>query len=234
MSPKTRKPVAAAERMRLLRTRRRNGLRCLRVTLTDTEIDCLVAKGSRSPSAVTCTLQSRAPLMVSSATCSALSKTKRPDLQLRHTHFECCCRSEPASDCASVTCHGRVTCNTRGSRTWFTGDAPARHAEHKGAQVLEGITNAPIQPTLPVRQRWSIPRRLIYGLLRGVHEPPNRVHFLPQRGTLAAGDGRTASVLAKIDCFDHLPVLLIARSVIVRTLKGRRPANFQTETPQSL
>jgi hypothetical protein len=31
--------------MRLLGTRRRNGLRCLRVTLTDTEIDCLVEKG---------------------------------------------------------------------------------------------------------------------------------------------------------------------------------------------
>jgi hypothetical protein len=44
MSPKARKPVAAAERMRLLRARRRNGLRCLRVTLTDTEIDCLVEK----------------------------------------------------------------------------------------------------------------------------------------------------------------------------------------------
>ena len=43
--PQSQKPVAAAERMRLLRTRRRNGLRCLRVTLTDTEIDCLVEKG---------------------------------------------------------------------------------------------------------------------------------------------------------------------------------------------
>ena len=51
MSPKARKPVSAAERMRLLRTRRRNGLRCLRVTLTDTEIDCLVEKGFLQPRA---------------------------------------------------------------------------------------------------------------------------------------------------------------------------------------
>jgi hypothetical protein len=49
MSTKARTPVAAAERMRLLRTRRRNGLRCLRVTLTDTEIDCLVEKGFLKP-----------------------------------------------------------------------------------------------------------------------------------------------------------------------------------------
>jgi hypothetical protein len=44
-SNKTRKSVSPAERMRLLRTRRRNGLRSLRVMLHDTEIDCLVAKG---------------------------------------------------------------------------------------------------------------------------------------------------------------------------------------------
>ena len=37
------------ERMRRLRTRRRNGLRCLRVTLTDTEIDCLVTSGLLKP-----------------------------------------------------------------------------------------------------------------------------------------------------------------------------------------
>jgi hypothetical protein len=49
MSSKTRKPVSAAERMRLLRTRRRNGLRSLRVMLHDTEIDCLVAKGYLKP-----------------------------------------------------------------------------------------------------------------------------------------------------------------------------------------
>jgi hypothetical protein len=47
MSTKGKKPVAAAERMRLLL--RRNGLRCLRVTLADTEIDCLVAKGFLKP-----------------------------------------------------------------------------------------------------------------------------------------------------------------------------------------
>jgi hypothetical protein len=34
-----------AERMRLLRARPHNGLRPLRVTLHDTEIDCLVQKG---------------------------------------------------------------------------------------------------------------------------------------------------------------------------------------------
>jgi hypothetical protein len=44
-SSKTRKSVSPAERMRLLRTRRRNGLRSLRVMLHDTEIDCLVTKG---------------------------------------------------------------------------------------------------------------------------------------------------------------------------------------------
>ena len=49
MSTKARKPVGAAERMRLLRTRRRNGLRCMRVMLHDTEIDCLVEKGFLKP-----------------------------------------------------------------------------------------------------------------------------------------------------------------------------------------
>jgi hypothetical protein len=83
MSTKARKPVAAAERMRLLRARRRKGLRCLRVTLTDTEIDCLVEKGVR-PRAVTCIRRSRAPLMASSATRSALSKIKRSDLSPRN------------------------------------------------------------------------------------------------------------------------------------------------------
>ena len=48
MSTKSRKPVGAA-RMRLLRARRRNGLRCLRVTLHDTEVDCLVEKGFLKP-----------------------------------------------------------------------------------------------------------------------------------------------------------------------------------------
>jgi hypothetical protein len=46
MSIKTRKPVSAAERMRLLRARRRNGLRCVIVMLHETEIDCLMEKGS--------------------------------------------------------------------------------------------------------------------------------------------------------------------------------------------
>jgi hypothetical protein len=35
--------------MRRLRTRRRNGIRCLRVTLTDTEIDCLLTKPFLKP-----------------------------------------------------------------------------------------------------------------------------------------------------------------------------------------
>jgi hypothetical protein len=45
MSIKTRKPVSAAERMRLLRARRRNGLRCVIVMLHETEIDCLMENG---------------------------------------------------------------------------------------------------------------------------------------------------------------------------------------------
>ena len=49
MSIKTRKPVSAAERMRLLRARRRNGLRCVIVMLHETEIDCLVEKGFLTP-----------------------------------------------------------------------------------------------------------------------------------------------------------------------------------------
>jgi hypothetical protein len=49
MSSKTKKSVSPAERMRLLRARRRNGLRSLRVTLHDTEIDCLVEKGYLKP-----------------------------------------------------------------------------------------------------------------------------------------------------------------------------------------
>ena len=35
----------AAERMRLHRERRRNGLRCLMIELRETEIDVLIAKG---------------------------------------------------------------------------------------------------------------------------------------------------------------------------------------------
>ena len=49
MSSKTKKSVSPAERMRLLRARRRNGLRSLRVMLHDTEIDCLVTKGFLKP-----------------------------------------------------------------------------------------------------------------------------------------------------------------------------------------
>ena len=45
MRTKAKEPIAAAERMRRLRARRRNGLRCMRVMLTDTEIDSLVSKG---------------------------------------------------------------------------------------------------------------------------------------------------------------------------------------------
>jgi hypothetical protein len=47
MSPKARKPVSAAERMRLLRTR--HAMACAVFTLTDTEIDCLVEKGFLQP-----------------------------------------------------------------------------------------------------------------------------------------------------------------------------------------
>jgi hypothetical protein len=46
--PPTTKPVtrsAAAERMRLHRDRRRNGLRCLSIELRETEIDALIRKG---------------------------------------------------------------------------------------------------------------------------------------------------------------------------------------------
>ena len=38
-------PVPAAERMRRYRKRRRNGLRCVRVILHETEIDSLIEKG---------------------------------------------------------------------------------------------------------------------------------------------------------------------------------------------
>src|SRR5712691_9739731 len=46
MSPKTtEKPLTPAERMRLHRKRRRNGLRCMRILLHETEIDALIRKG---------------------------------------------------------------------------------------------------------------------------------------------------------------------------------------------
>jgi hypothetical protein len=42
-APKESRP--AAERMRAHRTRRRNGLRCVRILLHETEIDALIEKG---------------------------------------------------------------------------------------------------------------------------------------------------------------------------------------------
>jgi hypothetical protein len=42
MSSKAKESVPAAERMRRLRARRRNGLRCMRILLHETEIDALV------------------------------------------------------------------------------------------------------------------------------------------------------------------------------------------------
>ena len=39
------RPIPAADRMRLYRTRRRNGLRSVRILLAEEEIDVLVAKG---------------------------------------------------------------------------------------------------------------------------------------------------------------------------------------------
>jgi hypothetical protein len=49
MSTKAKESVPAAERMRRLRARRRNGLRSLRVLLHDMEIDSLVDKGFLNP-----------------------------------------------------------------------------------------------------------------------------------------------------------------------------------------
>jgi len=45
MSRKAKEAITAAERMRTFRTRRRNGLRCVRILLHETEIDSLVTKG---------------------------------------------------------------------------------------------------------------------------------------------------------------------------------------------
>jgi hypothetical protein len=44
-----REPVTAAERMRLYRTRRRNGTRCVRIFLHETEIDVLIQKEFLKP-----------------------------------------------------------------------------------------------------------------------------------------------------------------------------------------
>ena len=45
MNALARDPSAAAERMRLHRQRRRDGLRCLMIELRETEIDVLIEKG---------------------------------------------------------------------------------------------------------------------------------------------------------------------------------------------
>jgi hypothetical protein len=45
MSSKAKEPVTAAERMRRLRTRRRNGLRYMPILLHETEIDSLIDRG---------------------------------------------------------------------------------------------------------------------------------------------------------------------------------------------
>jgi hypothetical protein len=44
-----RESVSPAERMSLHRRRRRNGLRCIRILLHETEIDSLIAKGFLKP-----------------------------------------------------------------------------------------------------------------------------------------------------------------------------------------
>jgi hypothetical protein len=45
MNSKAKEAITAAERMRRLRTRRSNGLRCVRILLHETEIDTLVIRG---------------------------------------------------------------------------------------------------------------------------------------------------------------------------------------------
>jgi hypothetical protein len=42
---RAKQPLSAAQRMRDLRTRRRNGLHCVRILLHETEIDSLIEKG---------------------------------------------------------------------------------------------------------------------------------------------------------------------------------------------
>jgi hypothetical protein len=50
MNPITKKPSPTpAERMRVSRIRRRNGLRCFRVVLHETQIDSLMLKGFLKP-----------------------------------------------------------------------------------------------------------------------------------------------------------------------------------------
>ena len=49
-TPPTERPCsAAAERMRLHRERRRNGMRCLTIELRETEIDALIREGLLKP-----------------------------------------------------------------------------------------------------------------------------------------------------------------------------------------
>jgi hypothetical protein len=50
VTPPTERPCsAAAERMRLHRERRRDGLRCLTIELRETEIDALIRRGLLKP-----------------------------------------------------------------------------------------------------------------------------------------------------------------------------------------
>ena len=49
MQKATKTPIPSAERMRLHRARRRNGLRYIQVLLAEEEIDVLVAKGFLKP-----------------------------------------------------------------------------------------------------------------------------------------------------------------------------------------
>jgi hypothetical protein len=49
MQKATKTPIPSAERMRLHRARRRNGLRYMQVLLAESEIDVLVAKGFLKP-----------------------------------------------------------------------------------------------------------------------------------------------------------------------------------------
>jgi hypothetical protein len=60
-------PLPAAERMRVHRTRRRNGLRCVRILLHETEIDSLIEKGLLNRNVVAIPMPSRTQLMFSSA-----------------------------------------------------------------------------------------------------------------------------------------------------------------------
>jgi hypothetical protein len=71
-------PLPAAERMRVHRTRRSNGLRCVRILLHETEIDSLIEKGFLKMNAVTIPMPSRTQLMFSSAAHENLHKRRHP------------------------------------------------------------------------------------------------------------------------------------------------------------